>query len=346
MLMIVSEHYSFSQSNSCGTCSSPCGAACLLPQVPAASSDVTNYFAAYKLAPYVEGDESTTNSFSFTATNSIMNFGLIINSTCGSTNTTSFTWTLYDSNCNVLQTGNSSSKSFTGLMVGQSYTFAFILTVPSNCYHTAYYPYVYPNQPLPLKLSSFNSIQQGNTVELSWTTESELNSRSFTIQRSTDAVHFNDIAIIDGSGTSSARRTYSYTDSLPFSGTAYYRLKQSDYFTSSTSTILEINGTNDAKLATEEGNDADVTSVNFSPVVSVDFQSTESYKFNLSSSMAEINLFQPKQSTVLIFDERGIVVYRADVNGPSELHVPIENKNGIWYACLINENHKELMRAF
>jgi hypothetical protein len=275
-----------------------------------------------------------------------MNFGVGVNSNCSGTNTASFNWTLYNNSCGSLQTGTGSSKVFSGLTVGQSYTFCYTITSWPSCYHTAYYPYVYPNQTLPIELTEFTATQSGDAVSLNWVTQSELNNRSFTVQRSADGKTFTDLGTIEGSGTTTIQHSYSFIDTLPIKGTGYYRLKQTDYLSQESSAVEESNGTFDSKLKTADGNDEDVTSVNFSNVVAGTFQPQQAFEFKLSADKAQIDLFHSEQSIVMVFDEQGMVIYHAVVSAPTELQVPIVNKHGIWYACLIQGNHKELMKAF
>jgi hypothetical protein len=84
--------------------------------------------------------------------------------------------------------------------------------------------------PLPVILGQLTgSIVDNNAVRLEWKTFSELNSREFVIERSTDGVNFEPIGIIASAGTSDITREYSYPDNnLPQKLILYYRLKQVD----------------------------------------------------------------------------------------------------------------------
>jgi hypothetical protein len=66
-------------------------------------------------------------------------------------------------------------------------------------------------------------------VTLKWVTASEINNDYFTIERSKDAVYFEQVLLLDGAGNSANQRYYSVIDDLPFNGTTYYRLKQTDF---------------------------------------------------------------------------------------------------------------------
>lgn len=82
---------------------------------------------------------------------------------------------------------------------------------------------------LPIELLDFSAKPTGNDVEISWITASETDNDFFTIERSSDATDFEPFATINGAGNSGSMRTYKLIDHQPFSGTNYYRLKQTDF---------------------------------------------------------------------------------------------------------------------
>lgn len=87
-----------------------------------------------------------------------------------------------------------------------------------------------PPNPLPIELTSFTgTCEEDGTAQLQWTTASENNSKEFIVQRSTDGVHFENIAVIAASGFSNQPRNYSITDSSVVAATNYYRLIELDY---------------------------------------------------------------------------------------------------------------------
>lgn len=80
--------------------------------------------------------------------------------------------------------------------------------------------------PLPIRLESFRAVIQGKgTVLLSWKTASEENNKGFYIERSADGTAFETIGFVKGRNTASS---YRFTDSRPFNGVNFYRLKQVD----------------------------------------------------------------------------------------------------------------------
>lgn len=86
--------------------------------------------------------------------------------------------------------------------------------------------------PLPVKLSSFTGLREGNNNILNWTTLTEANNKGFAVERSSDGNSYSTIAFIDSKanvGNSATALNYAYTDSKPFEGVSYYRLKQIDF---------------------------------------------------------------------------------------------------------------------
>jgi hypothetical protein len=85
------------------------------------------------------------------------------------------------------------------------------------------------NSPLPVELVDFKAACNNNEVTINWTTATEVNNDYFTVQRSTDLVMFDNIAVVEGAGNSNTYRNYTAKDQYPVSGTSYYRLMQTDY---------------------------------------------------------------------------------------------------------------------
>jgi hypothetical protein len=67
-----------------------------------------------------------------------------------------------------------------------------------------------------------------NSVELKWSTVSELNNSGFDVERKS-ASDWQKIAFVAGSGTSNIVNTYTFSDKFLPSGKYHYRLKQIDY---------------------------------------------------------------------------------------------------------------------
>jgi len=93
-----------------------------------------------------------------------------------------------------------------------------------------YYSYI-ATTIIPVELISFSSSVEGNTVNLSWLTATELNNRGFEIERSSNKTNWRTIGFKEGKGTTSEPQQYSYSDILSGieSSKLYYRLKQIDF---------------------------------------------------------------------------------------------------------------------
>ena len=81
---------------------------------------------------------------------------------------------------------------------------------------------------LPVRLSSFLVKKLNEIVQLNWSTEQELNSSHFVIERSADGMNWNAIATVAAAGNSNTHLSYEAFDDAPMNGMNYYRLKQVD----------------------------------------------------------------------------------------------------------------------
>jgi len=77
---------------------------------------------------------------------------------------------------------------------------------------------------IPVELSAFNAVSNGNNVKLTWQTATETNNAFFRILRNDK-----EIAKIDGKGTTSQKNSYSYSDQDLATGVYTYTLIQHDF---------------------------------------------------------------------------------------------------------------------
>lgn len=83
--------------------------------------------------------------------------------------------------------------------------------------------------PLPIELISFDAkLNDKNTVDVFWTTDTEINNDYFDVERSADGTLFEHIATIKSEGNSYETKNYFTIDENPNKGINYYRLKQVD----------------------------------------------------------------------------------------------------------------------
>lgn len=83
--------------------------------------------------------------------------------------------------------------------------------------------------PLPVILVNFDAECAEDRVEITWVTESEVNNEWFTLHRSADMIHWEEVLKLSGAGNSNQPIHYSATDDRPMEGISYYRLTQTDY---------------------------------------------------------------------------------------------------------------------
>ncbi len=81
---------------------------------------------------------------------------------------------------------------------------------------------------LPVELLYFTAECMGEATQLQWSTASETNNEYFTIERSSDAVNYEEVARIQGAGTTSQRNDYSFMVDNNSTAITYYRLRQTD----------------------------------------------------------------------------------------------------------------------
>ncbi len=107
-------------------------------------------------------------------------------------------------------------------------------TIQTNGTVTTFSPFTLAStsnldNPLPIELLSFEARPNGQQVDLTWITATEINNDFFTIERSSNGLDFEPIEMIDGAGNSNKVLHYNTVDLQPLSGTSYYRLKQTDF---------------------------------------------------------------------------------------------------------------------
>jgi hypothetical protein len=84
------------------------------------------------------------------------------------------------------------------------------------------------NSEIPVELLTFSANISDNAIQLNWMTASEINNQGFEIERMNNN-NWEKIGYIDGYGTTTETKSYTFTDEEIFSGTYQYRLKQIDF---------------------------------------------------------------------------------------------------------------------
>lgn len=102
--------------------------------------------------------------------------------------------------------------------------------------------------PLPINLLKFNGEEKTNSNYLYWETATETNNNYFNLEHSLDGLGFENIAKINGAGTSETSISYNFDHENPQNVINYYRLKQTDYDGKySYSSIIAIDNTTNEK---------------------------------------------------------------------------------------------------
>lgn len=82
--------------------------------------------------------------------------------------------------------------------------------------------------PLPVTGLQLTVAQSGRAHLLRWTTQTEINTRSFEIEHSTDGINFARLGTVAAAGNSNNLLRYHFTSTQVATGTHFYRLAQTD----------------------------------------------------------------------------------------------------------------------
>jgi len=82
---------------------------------------------------------------------------------------------------------------------------------------------------VPVELASFNASANISDVKLSWATATETNNKGFYVERKVVGGEYAAIGFIEGVGTSSSTKEYSFVDRSLQNGKYSYRLRQVDF---------------------------------------------------------------------------------------------------------------------
>ncbi len=99
---------------------------------------------------------------------------------------------------------------------------------------------------LPVEIVDFEAFPGANQVSLSWLTLEEINNDGFEVQHSENAIDWEAIGFVPGTGTTDAPTAYAFDHDAPINGVNYYRLKQLDIdgtvsYSHTLSQFLELN---------------------------------------------------------------------------------------------------------
>ncbi len=82
---------------------------------------------------------------------------------------------------------------------------------------------------LETKVTYSSALQKNKEVVINWKTATEQDDAQFTIEKSTDGIHFNVVTTENATSTNAGEHEYFTFDFLPSRGTSFYRLSQKMY---------------------------------------------------------------------------------------------------------------------
>jgi hypothetical protein len=138
---------------------------------------------------------------------------------------------------------------------------------------------------IPVELVSFGASIVGNNTKLIWQTASELNNSGFEIQRKWKNTNWQKIGFVNGAGTTTEIKNYSFTDKEINNEVTYYRLRQVDFDGSySYSKVVEVQPVNPVNFNLSQNYPNP-----FNPVTSISFSipSASSVKLTIYNQIGE-----------------------------------------------------------
>jgi hypothetical protein len=203
-------------------------------------------------------------------------------------------------------------------------------TVQSAAVITAFSPFTLSTtdqvaNPLPIELVSFDAQPNGNSVDVTWQTASEINNDYFTVEKSSDGVNFEFVAEIDGAGNSTSLLSYATVDENPYNGQSFYRLKQTDFdgsFEYSNPVVVNFNSAN-------------LISIYPNPVLGNNQRFTIDYT-NLNETVSSIQMI----------DELGRIVYSQTANSNNQIIISTENLgSGVYFVKVITTTNQYISKV-
>jgi hypothetical protein len=181
---------------------------------------------------------------------------------------------------------------------------------------------------LPIEMISFNALDLDSKIELKWSTASESNNDYFVLEKSFDGENYSFLDVIDGAGSSTVLRSYSYSDSNPFDGTTFYRLRQIDYDGKST-----LSGV--AKIVRVMPEDFELSiypnpaSSELNPMVILNGKANQKYQLVVTDLLGK----QVFQNSLTI---------QSDIENQVEINTPLVS--GIYFITVIDQFNKQLTK--
>lgn len=195
--------------------------------------------------------------------------------------------------------------------------------IPNNATRFITMASINPLTPLPVELLFFDAKlnEYGRSVDLSWATQTEINSDYFDVQRRTDDNSWETLDRVDVAGNSINVEQYYAVDEHPVFGINYYRLKQVDQ-----------NG-----------------EVNFSETRAVALQATDDIMLFPNPANNSLTVMSDKLrfSRVTIVDQTGRVVpYTACFSSDNSMRIDTQNMSNGFYYLQAGSDVNQLIHKF
>ncbi|MGG9972065.1 T9SS type A sorting domain-containing protein [Ferruginibacter sp. SUN002] len=175
--------------------------------------------------------------------------------------------------------------------------------------------------PVPVKLVSFNAVQNNGVVKTNWSTNNEINAQKFIVERSNDDLSFTEIGTVVA-GNLATLNNYNFTDLDPINGINYYRLKMID---------RDAAFTYSKTIAVNYKKEISSFAVNPNPVKNI-----LKLSFPQSNSAGVLTIFGS--------DGRKLLIEKIKANSTGQLlDVAFLNK-GIYSAVLVSDNKVQTIR--
>lgn len=150
------------------------------------------------------------------------------------------------------------------------------------------------SDPLPIELVRFVGECMNGEIDVEWTTWTETDNDFFTLERSNNGTDFEMVDVVDAAGNSNEPRNYKVTDTEPYGGTSYYRLKDTDFGGKSTYSDI---------VAVTCGSDAN------------DFGFVNAYEVDQTQVVVEFTAADNEDYTIMLFDASGKKILEHGGNG-------------------------------
>ncbi len=178
------------------------------------------------------------------------------------------------------------------------------------------------NTPMPVELLGFYGFSVGRENELHWSTQSEINSAYFVIERSKNGEDFYPFAQTPAQGNSTTEVKYSVVDNLPYFPLTYYRIRQ-----------VDLNGdyTYTPKIVVESDLQSDLTIYQIFP------------NPTSSNCSVEISVKSKENLVMTIVDSKGTIVHMKEfeMKGAGILEIPSKEwSNGVYFIRITSDSGK------